>query len=196
MEKKLPEALTQAVAGFPSAQPLRLMFQDEARFGRISACCYCWCPKPLRPLVRAMLTHQYVYAYAAVSPLDGRMDSLVLPHVNSQCMQIFLTEIAARYPTENIVMVLDGAGWHRSQQIVLPPNLRLLYLPPYAPELNPVEHVWDDLREKHFHNRTFDSLDALEEHLVAALQRYEADPTRVHSITAWEWIINDISNAK
>ena len=196
MEKKLPEALTQAVAGFPSAQPLRLMFQDEARFGRISACCYCWCPKPLRPLVRAMLTHQYVYAYAAVSPSDGRMDSLVLPHVNSQCMQIFLTEIAARYPTENIVMVLDGAGWHRSQQIVLPPNLRLLYLPPYAPELNPVEHVWDDLREKHFHNRTFDSLDALEEHLVSALQRYEADPTRVHSITAREWIINAISNAK
>ena len=87
MEKKLPDALAQTVTTFTKIQPVRLMFQDEARLGRISDCCYCGCPKPMRPIVRAMLTHQYVYAYAAVSPLDGRMDSLVLPHVNTDCMQ-------------------------------------------------------------------------------------------------------------
>ena len=54
-------------------------------------------------------------------------------------------------------MVLDGAGWHKSKAMTIPDNIRLLSLPPYSPELNPVEHLWDELREKHFHNRTFDT---------------------------------------
>jgi hypothetical protein len=61
-----------------------------------------------------MLTHQYVYAYGAVSLPDGHFDSLVLPHVNGDCMGLFLAEIAERYPADNIVMVLDGAGWHKT----------------------------------------------------------------------------------
>ena len=84
------------------------MFQDEARFGRISDTRYCWCRRPHRPMVKAMVTQQYTYAYGAVSPLDGRFDSLMLPHVNSGCMQVFLDEVAQRYPNDNIVMVLDG----------------------------------------------------------------------------------------
>jgi len=85
---------------------------------------------------------------------------------------------------------VDGAGWHKSEQFPLSPNLRLAFLPPYAPELNPVEHLWDELREKSFHNRVFDSLDALEDHLEHALQDLENDPARVYSITAWSWIVN------
>ncbi|MGH8651590.1 MAG: transposase [Gammaproteobacteria bacterium] len=91
-------------------------------------------------------------------------------------------------------MVLDGAGWHRSEAIRLPDNLRLLLLPPYSPELNPVEHVWDDLREKHFHNHVFDSIDAIENHLEHALQDYENNPIPVASISAWPWIINALKN--
>lgn len=66
--------------------------------------------------------------------------------------------------------------------------MRLLSLPPYAPELNPVEHVWDELREKHFHNRVFDSIDALENHLEAALRAFENDPEWLRSIVSWPWI--------
>jgi len=121
------------------------MFQDEARFGRISDTRRCWCPKPIRPLCQAMVTQEYTYAYAAVSVSDGQLDTLILPHVNGQCMQLFLDEVASRHPHERIVMVLDGAGWHQSESLSLAPNLRLLKLPPYAPELNPVEHLWDDL---------------------------------------------------
>ena len=108
------------------------MFQDEARFGRLSRCRYCWAKRPLRPMVKAMLTHQYVYAYGAVSITDGCFDSLVLPHVNGQCMALFLNEIARRYPQENILMVVDGAGWHRNQAMVVPANLKLHFLPPYS----------------------------------------------------------------
>ncbi len=125
------------------------MSQNEARFGRISDSRRCWCKKPLRPLVKAMLTHEYVYAYAAVSPVDGRLDSLVLPHVNAQCMQLFIDEVASRYPKENIVMVVNGAGWHKAGSLQLPGNLQLHFLPSYSSELNPQEHIWDELREKY-----------------------------------------------
>jgi transposase len=167
------------------------MFQDEARFGRISDCRYCWCKKPLRPLVKAMLSHQYVYA--AVSPQDGRLDSLVLPEVNSQWMHVFLTEVASRYPNENIVMVVDGAGWHKNKRFELPVNLKLLFLPPYSPELNPQEHVWDELQEKCFHNKTFDSLNLLEDHLVTSLNVLETQYETVHNIVVWDWIISAFS---
>ncbi len=146
-------------------------------------------------MVKAMLSHQYVYAYAAVSPQDGRLDSLVLPEVNGQWMQAFLTEIANRYAHENIVMVVDGAGWHKSKAFKMPTNLKLLFLPPYSPELNPQEHIWDELREKNFHNKTFDSLDMLEDHLVVALKTLETQTETIQRISAWDWIINVVSIA-
>ena len=129
------------------------MFQDEARFGRIRDTRSCWCRRPARPLVSAMVTQPYPDAYGAASPRDGCFDSLVLPHVNADCMHIVLDEIASRYPNDNVIMVRDGAGWHKSTNFRLPDNLRLLFLPPYSPELNPQEHLWDELREKHVHNR-------------------------------------------
>ena len=187
--------MAEALNAFAIKRPLRLMFQDEARFGRISDCRYCWAKFPLRPTVKAMLTHQYVYAYGAVSIPEGNFDSLVLPHVNSDCMALFLAEVAARYPEDNIVMVLDGAGWHKSLSMPIPNNIRLLSLPPYSPELNPVEHIWDELREKYFHNRAFDSLDALEDRLVDGLLALERDPQRNKSICNWDWIIKVTSNA-
>ena len=84
------------------------MFQDEARFGRINDVRRCWAPKPARPLCQAMLTHEYTYAYAAVEAKSGELDSLILPYVNTDCMQLFLDEVGARHPSDKIVMVLDG----------------------------------------------------------------------------------------
>lgn len=95
---------------------------------------------------------------------------------------------------EHILRVVDGAGWHRSQAISLPGNLQLLFLPPYAPELNPVEHLGDDLREKSFHNRVFDSLQSLEDHLEQALAHLEKSPERAKGITGWPWIISALPN--
>lgn len=165
------------------------MFQDEARFGRISDIRKCWAPYPIRPLCHAMLTHEYTYAYGAVDVCTGELDSLILPHVNTQCMQVFVDELSQRYPDERIVMVMDGAGWHRSHALKAPNNIYLLKLPPYAPELNPIEHVWDELREKFFHNRVFESLDALEDQLALGLMALEKDPERLRSIVSWDWII-------
>lgn len=171
------------------------MFQDEARFGRIAEARRCWAPFPMRPMAQAMVVQEFTYAYAAVCPHDGVLDTLVLPQVNTQCMQLFLDEVARRHPYQRIVMILDGAGWHRAQALRVPENMRLLRLPAYSPELNPVEHLWDELREKFFHNLAFDSLDALEDQLVIGLRELEHHHQRVQSITNWPWIKLLILNA-
>ena len=189
MEKKLSQTLEEICQDW-ERDSVRLMFQDEARFGRINDVRRCWAPKPIRPLCQAMLTHEYTYAYAAIEPITGTMDTFILPQVNTHCMQLFLNEVGARHLGQNIVMVLDGAGWHSSKSLIAPPNIRLLALPPYAPELNPVEHIWDELREKCFHNKVFDSLNALEDDLAFGLLAMENTPEVVKSIAAWPWIID------
>lgn len=190
MEKQLPETLTEIRKIWAHGKPIKLMFQDEARFGRIADVRRCWAPKPIRPLCQGMLTHEYTYAFGAVDVCTGELDSLILPHVNTGCMQLFLNEVSKRHSDEQIVIVIDGAGWHRSEELKAPANIYLLKLPPYAPELNPIEHVWDELREKFFHNRVFKSLDALEDHLALALKALEDDPNRLESIVSWPWIIS------
>jgi len=169
------------------------MFQDKARFGRINDVRRCWAPRPVRPLCRAMVTHEYTYAYGAVDVLNGELDSLILPHVNTDCMQIFLDEVGARHPMHRIILVLDGAGWHASTELKPPGNMKLLTLPPYAPELNPVEHLWDELREKRFPIRRlipWMPMDALEDRLQPGLLALENDMPQVKSIVALEWIVN------
>ena len=121
---------------------------------------------------------------------DGRLDTLVLSAADSKCMQVLLDEISSRYKEENIIMLMDGACWHKSGSVKTPENMQLLFLPPYAPELNPIEHIWEELREKYFHNRVFKSLDALIEYLVTSLSKFEGQLQRVKSITAWPWIVS------
>ena len=142
-------------------------------------------PSHAKPGIR----HEYTYAYGAVDACTGHLDSLILPHVNTHCMQLFLNEISSRHPDKRIVMVIDGARWHRSGMLKAPDNIYLLKLPPYAPELNPVEHVWDELREKYFHNRVFGSLDALEDQLALGLKTLEQNPETVRTIVSWDWIV-------
>jgi len=173
--------------------PLRLFFQDEARFGLISDARRCWCHAPERPVCPVTISHQAVYAYAAVSIGSGQVDSLILPGVNTACMQIFLDEIASRYPYEKLVMVLDNAGWHLSKSLKVPKNMRLLSLPPYSPELNPMENIWDALRERAFHNRVFEDLDHMEQRLLSALREIEQSPDMTKSISDWPWILEAIN---
>lgn len=108
------------------------------------------------------ISHRAVYTCGAVSIGTGQVDSLVLPRLDMVCMQIFLDEVARRYPNEKLIMVLDNAGWHLGKSLKTPKNTRLLPLPPYSPELNPMANIWDELREKSFHNRVFENLDEME----------------------------------
>lgn len=171
------------------------MFQDEARFGRINEPTRCWAPPKTRPRVARQLIREYTYAYGAVSPLDGVADFLILPAMNAQVMNLFLAEIARRHAQEYIFMIFDGAPCHQPGALKVPDNIGLRTLPPYCPELNPTEHVWDEIREKFFPNLVFDSLDAVEDQLIKALLFLENNPTLVQSITGFKWIVKTLLNS-
>ena len=108
---------------------------------------------------------------------------------------MFLAEVSRRHADEFILMVLDGAGWHKAQRLRVPANRRLIFLPPWSPQLNPVEHLWDEIREKWFANRVFDSMNAVEERLLTALKILEEDSPRVASLAGFDWIRNIPLNA-
>jgi len=171
------------------------MFQDEGRFGLLGTPRRCWAPHGTRPVVGARLQRKYLYAFSAVSPHDGVLDSLVLPWVNAETMSLFLSEVAERHPREFIVMVMDQAGWHIAGELAVPPNMRLIFLPPYSPELNPAEHLWKSLREDCFANHVFTSLDAVESALTKGIVALEADPVRTRSTTGFKWITSISLNA-
>jgi len=149
----------------------------------------------MRPDVPSQIVREYTYAYVAVSPHDGAMDSLILPHVSEQAMSIFLREVSDRHPDEFILMVMDGAGWHKANALSVPENMALIFLPPYSPQLNPVEHIWESIRENGFHNEVFNSIEAVEDQLMHSLAALEKDPASVASMTGFPWIVGINLNA-
>ena len=179
---------------FEEGRNFRLMYQDEAGFGRINKPRACWCGNGIRPVVPCLRVREYVYAYGAVSPRDGEMVSLVLPKANTTCMNIFLEEVAIRYPDDIILMVVDNASWHKSKGLIIPENIKLYPLLPYTPELNPIEMIWDELREKFFKNDFFKTLSLVMDRLCEGLLFLENNHNVVQSITGWDWIISAFSN--
>jgi V8-like Glu-specific endopeptidase len=164
-------------------RPLLLMAQDEGRFGRLSRPHACWAPPGVRPLAPSQFVREAVYVFAAVAPSLGKLCSLILPAANTEMMNLFLEHVSQTFSNYFIVMQIDQAGWHHAKNLVIPENIRLIKQPPYSPELNPVEHVWDEIREKYFHNRIFPSLDLLVEKLCHALNTLTDNAPRVKSMT-------------
>ena len=105
-------------------------------------------------------------------------------------MNVFLHELSKAYPDEYILLVVDNAGWHRSEGLLVPENIQLYPLLPYTPELNPIEMIWDEIREKGFHNEIFASLEKVVDRLCDTIQALLLDPRRVASITHRNWIYN------
>ena len=101
------------------------MFQDEARFGRINATHRCWAPSGMRPEIGYQIIREYTYVYAAVSPFDGVMDSLVLPETSAYAMSLFLEEVSSRHSEDYIVMIMDKAAWHTAHILNIPENIAI-----------------------------------------------------------------------
>ena len=167
---------------------VRLMFQDEARFGRMSDPRSCWSPTPYRPVVNLALIREFRYEYAAVSPWDGALDFMTAEKMNTENMSRFLEQVSTTHRNDFIVMVVDGASSHKSKDLIIPENIALVLLPPYSPELNPAEQIWNSLRKNYFANKVFDSLDAATEQAEHGLSNMSANPEAMTSLTNWPWI--------
>ena len=176
-------------------RPVRLMFHDEARFGRMVRIRRGWAPAPQRPVVDNGYVRACQSVYGAVSPLEGARDWMICPAMNTEHMGAFLAHVSAAHPQACIVMVVDGASSHVAKALVVPENVRLHRLPGYSPELNPQEHLWDELREKEFPNRVFSDMSGVVRTLEAGLPRLASDRDRVRSICAWPWIVSLTLNA-
>lgn len=165
------------------------MFEDEGRFGRISDPSFCWALKGTRPIVHQQIVREYTYAYAAVDPQSGEVDSLILPNMYATTMSVFLQELSVRHPECFILLVMDGAPCHRAGDLEIPENIHIRELPPYSPELNPAEHLWDAMREDRFKNVTFTNMEKVEQAMVTALRSLEGDTERIKSLTGFPWIL-------
>jgi DDE superfamily endonuclease len=196
VEKKLPALLADLLpAEAVRGRAIRLMFQDEARFGRMVRPKCCWAPSPLRPVVSNGYEREFVYVYGGISPREGELDWMICREMNTLRMGEFLAQVSQAHPDQFVIMIVDGASSHKAKDLAVPENIRLLRLPPYAPELNPQEHVWDEVREKEFPNRVFDRLEAVIAQLERGLPALAADRDRLRSLTNWPWIDSLILNA-
>jgi transposase len=184
--KKTFQATVQAVVATrePNDQrPVLQMAEDEGCFGRISVPKRAWAPPGIRPRSPSQMEREYTYVYAAVAPELGKMTSLILPTADTAMMNLFLEHVAKTFADYFIVMQLDQAGWHEAKDLKVPENMRLIAQPASSPELNPVEHVWDHLREKQFPNFASSSLDEVIDKLCEGLTQLEAEPKKLRSMT-------------
>ena len=125
---------------------------------------------------------------SGVSPWDGCLDFMTAEKMNTDRMSHFLIQVSEAHKNEFIVMVLDGASSHKSKDLNIPANMSLLLLPPYSPELNPAEQIWNILRRNYFANRVFDSLDAATEQAERGLTKMATNKPAIRQLTNWPWI--------
>lgn len=164
------------------------MVQDEGRFGRVNIPKSTWAPLGIRPNVAKQVVRQSFYVYSAVAPHLGKISSLILPYGNTEMMNLFLKNVALEFQDNEIVMQVDGAGWHRSKNLKIPDNIHFILQPPYSPEVNPVEHLWDEIREKYLHNRIFNTIEATMDKVCKGLLDLGSKPDYVKSMTLFPYL--------
>jgi transposase len=172
-----------AVAAAHPDKRVALWFMDEARVGQKGRLCHRWWARGRRPPGRCDGRFEWAYIFAAGEPATGAEVALVLPAANTAAMNLFLATFAAGPPGDvHAALVLDGAGWHVARGLVVPPNVTLVPLPPYSPELNPVERVWLHLRERYLSLRVSPDYRAIVDACCTAWNRLVADPGRLRSL--------------
>ena len=170
-------------------KPIEIWYQDEARVGQKGTHAYVWAPVGSCPLMVRDSRHDPASLFGAICPDRGVGAAIIMPAVNTEAMNEPLEEISTQVAAgAHAVLVLDGAGWHQAGgKLSVPDNITLLSLPPYAPELNPMELVWEYLRGNKLCALVWDTYDAIVEACRKAWQFLTDDPGRIRSIGTREW---------
>ena len=148
-----------------------------------------WAERGSRPAAPKDQRYSWCYLFGAICAARGLGVALVLPHANARMMNLHLLEISAAITSgAHAVLVVDGAGWHQTGgKLSVPDNITLLHLPPYSPELNPVENVWAFLRGNKLSNRIFNSYEAIVEACCEAWNWLAQQPDRITAIGTRSW---------
>jgi transposase len=181
--------MRKVAAQHPEAERVELGFADEARVGQKGRTTQVWYQKGERP--RGVREQRFTSAhlFGAVCPARDMGVALVLPEADTAAMNLMLAELAGALPPKtHAVLVLDQAGWHISGDLAVPTNLTLVHLPPKSPELNPVEKVWQYLRERWLSHRVLPDYEAVLDAACTAWNTLRAEPGRLRSLTSFPWL--------
>lgn len=187
-KKNFPEELAALQARLPAGTPIEIWWQDEARIGQKNKITRRWARRGTRPSAPQDQRTKSAYIFGAICPAKGKGAGLVLPKCNTAAMQRHLDEIALVVdPGAHALVMLDQAGWHTTDKLILPDNITLLPLPPKAPELNPAENVWQFMRENWLSNRIFQSYDDILDHCCDAWNKLIDQPWCIMSLGLRQW---------
>jgi transposase len=162
------------------------MFFDEARFGTHTKRAYGWFVKGSRPRIDVKIGYKNFYLYGAVNSATGENFSLLMPNVNTASMNLYLSELSKEFIDQRIALIMDQAGWHKSKTLVVPDNIQLIYLPPYSPELNPIERLWLYIKKNVLNNRLYEQIELLEDNLCNFIKSLQK--TTVQSICSAQYL--------
>ena len=170
-------------------KPLEIWFADEARIGQKNKITRRWAKRGTRPSAPRDQRTASAYIFGAICPAQGKGAGLVLPRCTTEAMTLHLAEIAqAVAPGAHAVLLLDQAGSHGSPKRKVPANITLLPLPPKAPELNPIENIWQYMRENWISNRVFRSYNDILDHCCEAWNKLTDQPWTIMSIGLRDWV--------
>jgi transposase len=186
--RELPARLA-AIAAEHVGQELRVYFQDESRFGQQGTTTNIWAQKGSRPTAIRQTEYDYLWVLGAVCPQTGHAEGLLSPQLNTGIVNTFLEQFSQTLGAhEHAVMIWDGAGFHTSRHLRVPNNVTLLRLPPYSPELNPIENLWHYLKSHFWSNRAYDDYEALEQAAVDAWAKAVLDPELMKTVCAAKYL--------
>ncbi|HEX3523367.1 MAG TPA: IS630 family transposase, partial [Stellaceae bacterium] len=187
-KKNFPRALKAHLGGLPETTPVEIWFEDEARIGQKNGQVRQWARRGTRPRQPADQRYNNAYLFGAICPARGVGAALALPHADTDMMQLHLDEISRNVaPGAHAVLLLDRAGWHTTSKLDLPDNITPIFLPSRAPELNPVENVWQYLRQNWLSNTVFENYDAIVDAACAAWRKLIAQPETITSLGMRDW---------
>ena len=192
-KEQLPQQLEELARAHPRKR-LRLFFQDESRFGQQGTTTNVWAPKGSRPTAVRQTEYEYLWVIGAVCPATGQSEGLLSPRLNTDVINVFLREFSnTLLSDEHAVMIWDGAGFHTSSKLKVPANVTVLQLPPYSPELNPMENLWHYLKSHYWSNRAYGDYEELEEAAIDAWRTAVLDPELMKTVCAAPYVKSAVS---
>lgn len=169
---------------------VELYFQDETRIGQQGSTTRIWAPKGTRPRVVRQKQFISTNIFGAICPAQDKGFALVLPDKDSPTMELFLEEFSKSISLgKHAVLVVDQAGWHKSLDLKIPINISFVFLPPYSPELNPIEQLWQQFKQGWFSNRCFEDYEEIVDIAVEAWNAFTSLPGAIKKLCSRNWAI-------
>jgi transposase len=185
VEKKVQQYLKEQ-RSLHKGKEIQLWFQDESRFGQKGIVTKLWTVQGERPQVIRQNGFKSAYFVGAVNPANGEKFSLIFDGLDTRVINLFLDGVSRRAKANvHIIMFVDGASWHSSEELVIPKNMTLYHLPPYSPELNPIERLWDYIKENYLSTRVFANMEEIFDYGVRAWRAL--NPKTISSVCAVPW---------